>query len=122
MDKLPGSFAESARFNATHCVLNEELRLQPDDMVFRAFEVERNEKSEAYFSDPYELQNDFMYVIFEEHTVFVWSTCSKLFLELELTRGVSRQEIDEEGVQYRSLLAHLAIYFCQRYHIEGIED
>jgi hypothetical protein len=116
LDGLPGRLAEQERVNAYHCIYNEEQRLGPEDMRFRSFLVTRNEKSGRYFRG-IDGRFDFLYVVFEDLTGYISSNDSRLFLELEFARGVSRQQIDGEGPQFRSLLGHLAMHFEEQYKI-----
>jgi len=115
LSDLPGHALQTAMLNATHCILNKDLQLKYDNMSFIAFQVIKNDKSRQYCSDV--SQEKFIYVIFEKHTGYISSNSNRLFLELELARGVSQYEFDIEGDQFRSLLAHLTITYCKKHNI-----
>lgn len=110
-ETLPSHWLPIAMFNAAHSICNDELKLDPQDMIFRVFEVIRNEKSKLYFKNCDD--DEMLTVIFEEHTGYVCTDSNRLFLELEYTRGVSKEEYDNEGMQFRSLLSHLATTYCE---------
>lgn len=105
-----------AMFNASHCILNDDLHMKPDSMSFLVFKIIQNEKSSQYSSEI--SQNEFIYVIFETHIGYIFSNSNRLFLELELLRGVSQHEYDTEGNQFKSLISHLAIAYCEEHTIE----
>ncbi|HBC93183.1 MAG TPA: hypothetical protein DCZ10_09885 [Pelotomaculum sp.] len=116
-NELPGYARQTAIYNASHCILNEDLQVKPDNMLLLAFQIIQNEKSSYYYSDDI-MGDDFIYVVFEKHTEYMWSNSQKLFLELELARGVSQHEFDTEGILFRSLVAHLASDYCLKNGIE----
>lgn len=103
--------------NASHCICNDELKLAPNNMIFRAFEVIRNEKSVPYLTD---YPRGSVYTIFEERTVYISSDSNKLFRELEFARGVSKEEYDKEGMQFRCLISHLAIAYDEEHNIINV--
>lgn len=111
LNDIPGYAKHSIVYNATHSILNEELQLNPDEMIFFAFLIIKNQRSDKYFQDKYQFENS-IYVVFEERTGYIWSNNNRLFVELELERGISQQEFDTEGILFRSLLSHLAILYC----------
>ena len=113
---LHGRTLQTAKYNARHCILNNPLQLNPDDMFFLAFEVIINQKSSRYFDTIYD--HELIYVVLEEHTGYIFSNSNRLFLDLEFIRGVSQHEFDTEGDEFRSLLSHLAIAYCEEHHIE----
>jgi len=110
---LFGYTMKAAIFNANHCILNESLQISPNDMSFIIFRVIQNEKSILYYNDT-PPEEKFVYAIFEIHTGYTTSNSNQLFLDLELARGVSQQEYDTEGDQFRSLISHLAISYCEK--------
>jgi hypothetical protein len=118
LEELPAHLAASAVYNASHCILNDHLRTSPGEMSFLVFEIVRNEKSKGYFLDQPDCGH--VYAILEELTGYIWSNSNRLFLELEFVRGVSQEEIDTEGNQFRSIISHLAMDYCDRndFHIE----
>jgi len=101
----------SVMFNAKHCISNELLKLNYPDMSFFAFSLINDHKNSKYFNDKYQVDKS-IYVVFEEHTGFIWSGNNTLFLDLELAKGVSRQEYETEGSSFRSILSHMAIAYC----------
>lgn len=111
LNDIPGYTKNFIVYNVKHSILNEHLQLNPNEMTFFVFLVIKNQKSEKYFCDKYQFEK-FIYVVFEEHTGYVWSNNNRLFVDLELERGVSQQEFDTEGILFRSLLSHLAILYC----------
>lgn len=111
LSNLPGFALQNAYFNATNCILNADLKLAPSDLSFVAYNVIRNDKRDKYISNS--LENELLFVIFEKQTGYVSSNSDRLFLDLELVRGVSRREFDAEGDQFRSLIAHRAITYCE---------
>ncbi len=111
LNDIPGYTKNSIIYNVKHSMLNEYLQLNPNEMIFFAFLMIKNQKSEKYFCDKYQFEK-FIYVVFEEHTGYVWSNNNRLFVELELERGVSQQEFYTEGILFRSLLSHIAILYC----------
>lgn len=115
LNSLPGRTMQTAAFNACHCILNEHLQLNPDDMSFLAFQVVKNHKSSRYFNDKY--KDDLIYVVLEENTGYISSNSNRLFLDLELNRGVSQHEFDNEGNEFRSLISHLAISYCEEHNM-----
>ena len=112
LEELPVYLADMIVFNACHCLQNDGIHLQAESMSFLVFEVMRNEKSRRYFLE--KTDEERVYAVFEEHSGFIWSNSNHLFLEMEFARGVSRQEIDEEGLEFRCLISHLAIDYCSR--------
>lgn len=84
-------------------------------MTFHIFQVEKNAKSNKYYNDDF--CEKFVYIIFEEHTGYIFSNSNQLFLELEVAQGVSQTEFDHEGIQFRSILAHLAMDYCEKHGI-----
>lgn len=116
LSALPGRTLQTAKYNASHCILNNHLQLNPDDMFFLAFEMIKNQKSSRYFDTIYD--HNLIYVVLEEHTGYIFSNSNRLFLDLEFIRGVSQHEFDTEGDKFRSLLSHLAIAYCEEHHIE----
>lgn len=109
---LPGHVVQSAYYNAAHSALNAVLRFLPDNMSFLMFQVVQNDKSKRYFA---ELTQDTktIYVIFENNTGYITSNSDLLFIELELARGVSQEDYDAEGIQFRSIISHLAIAYSE---------
>jgi hypothetical protein len=112
LNDLPVSVSMNIAYNATHCILNDDLRLRPEDMSFIAFKLKRNEKSIGYFLN--QTDGDDIYIAFEENTGYIWSNCNRLFIEQEFARGVSQYEIETEGNQFRNLVSHLAMNYCER--------
>ena len=103
-------------YNALYSLNNMTRQVQPADMVFRAFRVVQNERGRAYFPDhPVgdDIPDVWYYVIFEEQTGYIASGSNQLFFELELAQGVSQEEFDSEGMEFRSLLAHIAMHHCR---------
>lgn len=118
LNDLPGNVAKMVIFNAVHCILNNDLQLNSKDMSFLVFQIIKNEKSYKYFTDKGQ-RGKFVYIVFEEHTGYISSNSNQLFLEFELARGVTQHEFDTEGNQFRSLISHLAIDYCEE---KGIKD
>ncbi len=84
---LPHRGFALAQYNATHCILNSKLKLNPQDMEFHAFEVIENSKSKVYFN--HGNSHEQIYFIIEAKTQYIFSNSNRLFLELELARGVT---------------------------------
>lgn len=117
-EDMPKSLIESSGYNATHCILNDELHLKPEELSFVVYRVVDNAKSKEYLAKEHH-EDYFVFVIFEHRTGYMWSNSTRIFLEMELARGVSQQEYDSEGWQFRSIIAHLAIAYCEEH---GIPD
>ena len=115
LSALPGRALQTAKHNAMTCILNDGLQLKPDDMSFLAFEVKINPKSSRYSDTLYD--HNMIYVVFEEHNGYIFSNSNRLFFDLEFIRGVSQHELDTEGNEFRSLLSHLAISYCEEHNI-----
>lgn len=97
-------------YNAKNCILNKD-HLSVEQMKFHIFQVVPNEKSAVYYNEqPYE---EIIYVVLEEKTGYIYSGSNLLFLELEVKQGVSEEEYNTEGLQFRSILAHIAIEYCK---------
>lgn len=107
LNDLPCQLLKTAMYNATHCILNRNLNVLPEHMLFVAFQVIASKKSCLYL-DVNNLNECLIYVIFEKHTGYIMSNNNQLFLDMELARGVSQYEYDTEGEEFRSLVSHLA--------------
>ena len=49
-----------------------------------------------------------VYFIIEAKTQYIFSNSNRLFLELELARGVTQEEFDQEALEFRSLLSRFS--------------
>ena len=114
---LPAHILQIAESNATKCILNDALQLDSSEMSISAYKVILSDKSKQYLGSEI-LDDDFIYVVFEEHTGYILSNSNRLFLDLEYARGVSQQEFDSEGDQFQSIIAHMAIDYCEQHGIE----
>jgi hypothetical protein len=103
--ELPGQAMPVAMYNAYHCIFNQELQLTPDRMLFYVFQILRDKKSSRYYASE-DVIDDFIYVIFEKHTGYIWSNSQWLFLELVFAKGVSQHELATEGLQFLSLFSY----------------
>lgn len=101
---FPPEVLNIATYNAENCILNNEHRLSAQEMCFSLFQVIKSKKSLDYYPD----NEVFVYVIIEKHIKYIMSNSDKLFLELELFKGVTEKEYETEGLQFRSLLSYLA--------------
>ena len=104
LNMFPPDILNIASYNAANCILNNESRLNIQEMRFALFQVIKNRKSLEYYPD----DENFVYVIIEKHIKYIMSNSDKLFLELELFKGVTKEEYETEGLQFRSLLSRLA--------------
>jgi len=61
-----------------------------------------------YFENRQFKEDPFLYVVFEKHTGYFSSNSDHLSAELMFTRGVSKNEIDTNGLLFKSLVTGLA--------------
>ena len=106
LQDLPDHVVELHLFNATHCTLNETLKICPDEMSLKAYQVIKNERSIFYY-DSISQSEEYVNIFFEERTGYISSNSNRLFLTMELARGISQYEYENEGNQFRSLIFHL---------------
>lgn len=97
------------RNNAFYSVNNIALQVRPREMVLRFFAVFKDKRSRRVVRLPVMTLCDIDYVVLEEKTGYIAAADRRLLLELELARGVSREEFVGEGPELRSLLSHIAM-------------
>ncbi len=116
LDTFSDYYRERLKHNAFYCINNQKLQITPDEMVFRFFEIIKDKRAKQYFvNEPNQLfTQDMCYIIFEEKTGYMDSSSNKLFLDMMLKRGVSQEDYDNEGLQFRALLGYLNIAFEQK--------
>jgi len=108
LDSFAG-LMDSIVFNACNCILNEDLQLKPESMLFIIFRIELNDKSMYYFENRQFKEDPFLYIVFEKHTGYFSSNSEHLATELAFTQGVSENEIDTNGLLFKSLVVGLAL-------------
>lgn len=86
------------KFNALHMPENQErLHLAEDQLHIRALQFP---KEAGYASREGNCENDPVYLAFEEQVGYIYSNSNALFLEVEIARGYSRQDIEANTERY----------------------
>ena len=105
--EFPNYYCDAIKSNAYYCLLNDELQIQPDEMVFRFFKVIMDKRAKQYLAEePHNILWGMCYIVFEERTGYIDSSSNKLFLDIMLERGVPQEDYDNEGLQFRCLLTY----------------
>lgn len=96
--KFSDAFFSSIKFNALHAITNKYLCLSEGDFEFVLYQIIENEKSNVYY-DSFDLRNageEFIFIILERKTGYVFTNHNKLQLELVMEQGISQYDYDNE--------------------------
>lgn len=86
--------------NAMNSVRNMRTQFQEEELQFVYYELEMTEKTRQFFIHEKEGKFESYYIVFEEHTGYIWSNCNRLFLELIIEQGVNEEDMEDEGLNY----------------------
>lgn len=98
--------------NISTSMVNEELKLSPEDFQLRISRIVKNEKSRPYYQCRY-LQmwenpaEDCIFVLAEAQTGYIHSNSNKLQLELLVAQGISEYDYVNETMRFVAYLSYL---------------
>lgn len=86
---------------------------EPDMIDFQIFKVVRNEKSEAlYACEQYDLDDNDIFIIFEENNNFFISNSQIVEMLLIIKEGISDEDYENETPEFINYI-RVCRYFCQ---------
>ncbi|NCE65235.1 hypothetical protein D1159_11770 [Pseudoflavonifractor sp. 524-17] len=88
------SFGKHLVYNAVHAVTNQKLMLEERELQFICYRVEKAAHNSEYDYILESTYGEYIYVIIEKNTGYILSNCNKLYLELVIARGVTKEDID----------------------------
>ena len=117
LEQIPERFLaynfENAYVNQNKIALNEG--------IWRVYRVLKDEKSELYYRE-YRVQHEgFAWFICEEKTGYFTSNSQLLFLEMELKQGLSREDYENETMDFFYYLERYDAYLQQKLLLQNIE-
>lgn len=91
-------FQQALRKNAASCIRNTDC-ITEQKMDFIAYQLVRNQKSEAYYQRRFSTGPGDIFFAYEQKTGYLYSNSGRLFLELNCARGVSEYDYEHNTVQ-----------------------
>lgn len=113
--------------NVLHSHFNPSGQLSTNDLNFLVYKIERTQKSELYFSEKQgqfanlfldESQEPLLLVIIEQTTGYFSVNSSRLFLELDVEIGVTKEDEQNQTIRYQEFVLNKKIleskeqFFC----------
>ena len=86
-----------------HCAA--EQGVKPEELEILIYKVQRDNKSKNYYDELYE-EGDLL-IIIEDHIGFLSCESPSLFQEIDLAKGVSRQDIEQNTSRLEDYLSRL---------------
>jgi hypothetical protein len=105
-------------FNALHSHKNETLHLNENDLDVRIYKLLQNSKSRTYYDDDCsiafpELKYTGIFLVIEAHTLYSFSNCNRLLLEVLLLCGININDYENETESFKRYFAYLRQYIEQ---------
>ena len=88
---------------------------------WHAYKVLHNEKSELYYRESLVQHSPYLWFICEEKTGYFTSNSQLLFLEMELKQGLSREDYENETMDFFYYLERYDAYLQQKLLLQNIE-
>lgn len=108
LEQIPQSNVSQFDFNyvwenCVHCAA--EQGVKPEELEILIYKVQRDNKSKNYYDELYE-EGDLL-IIIEDHIGFLSCESPSLFQEIDLAKGVSRQDIEQNTSRLEDYLSRL---------------
>jgi hypothetical protein len=100
------------RFNAFHLPINEErLKIAESELQIKGIKLPICSWTEHYIKRNFVPEEDgSIYLAYEESVGYAYSNSSKLFLEVMISRGVTKKSVEEKDDEYHDYIGYVEHY------------
>ena len=112
---LVPSNEERLRKNVFHSYLNEPSGFSPEDFVFSCYQLPDTPRNAEYNKPLLAVNLPLAHITFEHRTGYFECNSSRLFLELDIERGITRENFEAQALLFKIYSTSVKQYLAHEY-------